>query len=274
MDPLNVIETPENVELEQPLAGIGSRFLAGLLDHLIIVALFAVLAFVAALAFFHTFAFLSDPVGVIGVWLLAVIAIVYFVIYWGYFVIFELWTNGQSPGKRALKVRVVKQSGQPIAFIDVAIRNILRAVDWIGGYAVGGICMFIGRRLQRLGDLAAGTVVVSEEVRDYSARSDKPVKAQWDQEATAELLRSTGLTPLEYRLLHSYWMRSLQLTPEARLRVLPRVLAPVLARTGQTLPDMSLATMEAFVRDLMIKARDRSGISDVGEDGVRYRSGG
>jgi len=194
-----------------------------------------------------------------GTWALAVVIVAFFLVYWGYFVACEMLTNGQSPGKKHMRIRVVKEGGGPIRFVDIAIRNLLRAVDGIGGYVVAGFCMFLTRKGQRLGDLAAGTVVVSEQVSDYSAKADKPAHVQWEREASPAALRATGLSPEEYRLLHNYWSRRDQLTLDARMRVLPRLLEPLLARVGAHAGGYSLEALEGYVYALMRKAEGAEG---------------
>lgn len=237
MQDFDFIETPENVELQRSLAGIGTRFIAGLLDNLIIFASLLVVALIGILA--GAWGMGKHPeLGGAVIWLLMV---VFFLIYWGYFVFFEMVTNGQSPGKKSQRIRVVKDGGGAITFVDIAIRNLLRPVDFIGLYAVAGLCMFLTRKSQRLGDLAAGTLVVSEAVSDYSAKSDKRRKAvgRWEDEATAEVLRATQLTPEEYHALTSYWRRRSELTVAARHRLLDRLVRPILRRVNWTTPRRS-----------------------------------
>jgi len=168
-------------------------------------------------------------------------------VYWGYFVFFELYTNGQSRGKKLLKIRVVKEGGGAITFTDVLIRNLLRGVDAIGIYFVAGACMFISRKVQRLGDLAAGTVIVSETTTDYAATSASAGRPAWDLPVTPEALQATGLTPQEYSALMSYWQRRGELTVEARRRVLPKLLRPIMRRVGVMLPGGTFENLESFV---------------------------
>jgi uncharacterized RDD family membrane protein YckC len=190
-------------------------------------------------------------------WLLAGIFIVAFIMYWGYFVIAEMTTNGQSPGKIAMRIRVVKQDGGPITFLDIAIRNILRVVDGMPGffYLVGGVTMFCTRRAQRLGDLVAGTVVVMEQVADYWAGSGRRGAVSWEREASPEALRATGLKPEEYRLLMNFWLRRGQLSFEAQGRILPALLLPILKRMGQAPADDSMGPLLHTLDLLVHKAQ-------------------
>lgn len=255
MQDFELIETPENVELEQPLAGIGSRFIAGLIDNILIAGIYLLLI---ALFFVARW---TNPLDFFGrtpdwdMWGVAILMLCAFLVYWGYFFFFEAFTNGRSPGKKSLKIRVVKEGGGAITITDIAIRSLLRTVDAMPfGYAVGGVSMFLTRKVQRLGDLAAGTVVISEQTADYSARTDKRVRRQWEHEANPAGLRATGLTPQEYQLLSNYWARREQLTLQARQRVLPRLLRPILERTGAAVPGGSWMALEEYVESLMRKA--------------------
>jgi uncharacterized RDD family membrane protein YckC len=251
----DLIETPENVELQRRLAGIGSRFIAGLMDTLLITLMYIVL-----LLLFLTLGInIISQVGISNVlemWMLAIMIFVAFLIYWGYFVLFEMWTNGQSPGKKYMKIRVVMLEGGGISLNSIAVRNLLRVVDAIGFYAVAGIAMFVTKKVQRLGDLAAGTVVISEEIPDYSARYDKKKRVLDNQAITSTVLEATGLKPEEYRILHNYWLRRGELTIEARSRILPQLLQPIFVRMGQSMQGNSLAFLEEYVGRLMDKARN------------------
>lgn len=255
----DIIETPENVEFQQRLAGIGSRFMAGLIDNLILLAVYAILAAVLMLFLgVGPFSY-GKLIREAHWWVLALSICVFFFVYWGYFVFFELVMNGQSPGKRSMKLRVVKEGGAAIQFVDIAIRNLMRAVDGIGGYGVAGLSMFISRKVQRLGDLAAGTVVVSEETRDYTAHSDRRKKVQWEQEISPAVLTATGLKPEEYRTLYNYWARRGELTLEARGRLLPKLLTPILQRMGQTVPATSLVVLENQLDEMLKIAHKAKG---------------
>lgn len=255
MQDFDIIETPENVELQRRLAGIGSRFIAGLMDTLLITLMYIVLLLLFLILGINIISYvgISD---VLGMWVLAIMIFVAFLIYWGYFVLFEMLTNGQSPGKKYMKIRVVMVEGGGISLSSIAIRNLLRVVDGIGMYAVAGFVMFVTHKVQRLGDLAAGTVVISEEIPDYSARYDKKKRVLDDKTITPAVLEATGLKPEEYRLLHNYWLRREELTIEARSKILPQLLQPILVRMGQPMTDKSLAFLEGYVEKLMDKAEN------------------
>lgn len=247
----DVIETPENVELQRRLAGIGSRFVAGFVDVCVIVGIYLLL-FIILL-----FTPLWDEVTVESTawetlstasWAIAILILIAFLVHWGYFVFFEYVTNGQSPGKKVQKIRVVKEGGGPMSFTDVVIRNLLRAVDILPiGYGVAGVSMMLTQKMQRLGDLAAGTVVISEEVRNYGAKTDKKSKADWEVVVPQEAATATGLERDELRVLMSYWSRREQFSLDARRRLLPSILRPMFERRGQQLSTDSLPALESYV---------------------------
>jgi uncharacterized RDD family membrane protein YckC len=155
------ISTPEQVAFHYEIAGIGSRFLASLLDHLII-SVAMLLIYCAAIALLP--AMLATDNGEAGLYLIvAVLVVVVFILFWGYFAIFEAVWNGQTPGKRAGRLRVIRRTGQPIGASEAMVRNLIRIVDFMPGfYGVGLISMFIDKEARRLGDFAAGTIIIRE----------------------------------------------------------------------------------------------------------------
>ncbi len=152
------IDTPENVVFGYEVAGIGSRFLATLLDSILIVFLIGIAYLTAALLLAAT------GLDNIGSATLAVFGFIAFAILWGYYILFEIVWNGQSPGKRWQGLRVLRLDGTPVSASEVTIRNLIRIVDFLPfAYGVGVIAMFISDQSRRLGDLAAGTLVIREK---------------------------------------------------------------------------------------------------------------
>jgi uncharacterized RDD family membrane protein YckC len=183
-DQLN-IETPELVAIEMPLAGIGSRFVAILIDYLIWGAAFLVLGVMAAIIIpaLHFFG------GVSANWAAGIFFLIVFLLQWGYFALFEAFSNGRTPGKRVAKIRVIHQSGRGVNFLEALARNLVRFVDYLPGfYAVGVVAIFVSKRNQRLGDMVAGTLVVRD--RDVDA-------PRWSDNRTSVLsLRSSTAQPI------------------------------------------------------------------------------
>lgn len=154
------IDTPENVTFDYDIAGIGSRFLAALIDTALIVLL-QTLVFGAAILI--TRITLDDMTDAIGSWLYAVSGLVAFVFFWGYYIFFEILWNGQTPGKRQIGLRVIRVDGTPVNVSEVVIRNLVRIIDFLpSAYGVGVVTMFINSNSRRMGDLAAGTIVVHD----------------------------------------------------------------------------------------------------------------
>lgn len=243
------IETPENVELRRKLAGIGLRFSAGIIDTLILgLAIYLPLALIL---FIMGAASVFGNGGVMETLAITLFILVAFCVYWGYFLLFELFRNGQTPGKKSMKIRVVRDEGQGLTLAAAFIRNLLRVVDGLGGYSVAGISMFFSSKVQRLGDMAAGTVVICEQMADYAASSDDKRHLFLDEALAADALQESFLKPEEQHLLSSYWARRSQLDPAARARLLPKLLAPILERRGETVDTSQVDHMEARVHQLL-----------------------
>jgi uncharacterized RDD family membrane protein YckC len=172
VDPLRheyTIETPENVTFGYDVADIGSRFIATLIDSIVLLLL---LGLVDVLLVFAIVALggealldngLEADIGWGAGLAIALLVLLQFAIFWGYYMVFELVWNGQSPGKRLVGTRVVRTDGDPPGFFDVAVRNLVRIIDFLPtAYAVGLVTMFLNPQARRLGDFAAGTLVVRE----------------------------------------------------------------------------------------------------------------
>jgi uncharacterized RDD family membrane protein YckC len=162
------IDTPEQVSIRFPVAGLGSRFLAILTDSVVQGVAYAVLILIFVLIATSAPKTLAGAFTHVGEkWLIAGVILVHFLMYWGYFTLFETFWNGQTPGKKLLKIRVIQLSGRQITFFEAMTRNLLRIFDAFPGfYFVGVIAMLCNRQHQRLGDLAAATLVVHERGSD------------------------------------------------------------------------------------------------------------
>ena len=170
------ITTPEQVTFRFEVAGLATRAMAWLLDQVLAWAIR--LGIVLGLA----------QAGEAGI---ALILLMLFLVEFGYYVVFELWWGGQSPGKRALGIRVVSASGATLTFPDVMIRNLLRPLDTLpAAMALGGVTAFLDRYNRRLGDIAADTLVIRDarpilpqalvagRGRDNSFRADPAVRTR------------------------------------------------------------------------------------------------
>jgi uncharacterized RDD family membrane protein YckC len=225
------LETPENIEVEFELAGLGSRFCAMFIDTLLIgVAVFA-LILLSVIMGFITWPLMDLPqAGRLVGWLLAaVVVIVAAIIFDGYFIFFELVMRGQTPGKSAMKVRVIRDDGTPMTINDILVRNILRIVDFLpAGYAVGAVVMFFSPLCKRLGDVAAGTIVVKEGQLDYRANADK----KYSLGSAAVAIPNSELTTEERRVLTGFLQRRVELLPQARAALAERLAKPLYEKYG------------------------------------------
>ena len=195
------VETPEQVVLSYTIAGIASRGAAALIDYAVlsVMMLLLVLALVPFASRVRSMA-----------WPLAIFTVVAFGIYWGYYVLFEGLWDGQTPGKRQLGLRVVRDGGYSITFGASAVRNLVRFIDMqpgvvFGAYSIGILSAVLSRSGKRLGDYAAGTIVVRERAVTISSGDSPPVSAGVAAEPAGAL--AAALTDDEYALLDRYMAR-------------------------------------------------------------------
>lgn len=209
------IQTPENVAFGYQVAGIGSRFLATLVDTLIILFLQAVtvLALILALIALDAALLGND----FSAWVLALFGLLLFILFWGYYIFFEILWNGQSPGKRWVGLRVIRRDGTPITLSESLIRNLTRLVDFLPvAYGIGIIAMFLDKRSRRLGDLAAGTLVVHDRapisIQSLSARRPVNFPMQGPKPVSLEGFPLERLSNDDLNLIEDFLSRREQLT--------------------------------------------------------------
>jgi uncharacterized RDD family membrane protein YckC len=257
------LQTPENVAVSYDLAGVGSRFLAAVVDTLLqtVLILLIYLAEFVAGGWIVASGALRDlgqgepTAGV--VWLIALFLLASFVLLWGYYIAFELLWNGQTPGKRLFRLRVLRDSGYPIGFLDSLIRNLVRVIDFLPlFYGIGVLTMLIDARSRRLGDLAAGTIVVKERrgLRATELLLDTPPPA--DALAAEEVPNLDRLSGRDYSLLREYLLRREGLAADARA-ALARELSQALARRLDTAPPEDAPAADAFLARVAAAYRAR-----------------
>lgn len=253
------VSTPESAAFSLETAGLGSRFLALLIDK-VIQAVIASLLYIAYFALFWPLYWewqsraAQEIMDVVMTVLLAVVLLLYHLI-------FEAVTRGRTPGKWIVGLRVVKTTGVPIGFWEACLRNLVRVVDYLPGmYFAGTITIFVSPQNRRLGDLAAGTIVVRdrrEQRRPVAASaggaaapaagSGAPSPAAAVPAAAAAVHRSSHMS-LHYRdeeLIAEYLIRRQNLTPDARTE-LARQLADRLHQAGISPADFGL---QAYASD-------------------------
>jgi len=251
-----IIETPERVPLHFALASIGNRFLACAIDHTIqVLALGLILLASLVLS---TFSAIQNFISSAPKWVGAIMLILLFLTFSSYFAFFEWIWSGQTPGKRWLKLRVIREDGRPITFWEATVRNLVRFLDMMPYpfYSIGLISVFSTTRDQRIGDMVAGTVVIREREEEAPAfsrvfatpvsdpalrRSFKPV------EFTASL---SSLTESEIQVVETFLRRRWDLSDLPRQWMAWRVTLPILYKIRPQY-DLATFTYEGFLEELL-----------------------
>jgi len=257
-----VIETPERVPLHFALASIGNRFIACAIDHAIqILALITLVILFLIIAGFSDF---GSRLSNAPKWIIALLIILIFVLMSGYFAFFEWIWNGQTPGKRWLKLRVIREDGRPIGFFEAVVRNLLRNFDVMPSpfYSIGLISVFATDRDQRVGDLVAGTVVVREREAEAPAFaevfaspvSDPAMRRSWKPVPfTADI---NLLTETEIDVVESFLRRRWDLKDYPRQWMAWRVAMPILFKLRPQY-DVATFTYEGFLEELLHRYHEK-----------------
>lgn len=233
------VRTPESITFYYELAGLGSRFLAVAIDLL--------LQSLAAIAVFLLMAWaepgttaLAKSLGLREQTITAVeigfAIFVVFLIYLGYFVAFETAWNGRTPGKRAIGIRVVRDGGYPITFMDAVIRNLIRVGEAALGYLPSMISAIVSPQNKRLGDLAAGTIVVRDRAFEVTDA------AKWTASDAPEAEPLPGFDRIsddEFALAERYVSRSHMLDPQAAQAAASRIAGAIRPKLGNAADDLS-----------------------------------
>ena len=230
------ITTPEHVEIRLETAGAGSRFLAILID-------FAITSGISG--FVREVAVLMLPGAIAG----AVIITASFLITWGWHLWFEVRNQGQTPGKRALSLRVVDARGLPLSVHQALVRNIVRVIDFAPlFYGVAAISSTVDPLRRRLGDIVAGTLVI-REAKAPAYRGELAAERRFNTLRTPRVMRLIRhrISLEERELLLTICLRAEKMTPVARYDLMEEVAAAYRARLDV---DEEGVSGENFVRDL------------------------
>ena len=245
-----------------PLAGIGSRFIAILIDHLIWFAIILVLGVIAAIILpaLNIFGSISAN------WAVGILVLVIFLLLWGYFSLFEAFSNGRTPGKRVARIRVIHQSGRGISFLEALARNLVRVIDYMPSfYAVGVVAIFMTRRHQRLGDMVAGTLVVRDRDVEQPRWTGTATRTLASPPLTANspippphlsiTLPAPALAKLsasDLEVLEGFFSRRLDMDLATRGALAGRIATALCAKSGLTIaPGTSVETfLEAVAHQL------------------------
>ena len=265
-----IIETPEHVELNFALASLGNRFLACAIDHAL--QIFSVagvyLIFYAVSSTFNGFtksvfnkAYSGDA------WTIAILTIIVFLIFFGYFTFFETIWSGQTPGKRLLHLRVIKEDGRPISFFEAFSRNLIRFADSMitPYYSIGIITLVANERSKRLGDFVAGTVVIKERRGEAPSfadifESDDAADRGFDvaRKRIAQAVDFTGeirsITRTEIEVVEAFLRRRYDLPELPRQWMAWRIAMPILEKIRPSF-DQYKFTYEGFLEELLSRYR-------------------
>ncbi|HYF94203.1 MAG TPA: RDD family protein [Symbiobacteriaceae bacterium] len=227
------VDTPESVDLALEPAGLGTRFLAIMVDALIqwgaaFLLMLVVLPMTALSEAFDLFGSGETVNGLLVTILLLAVGFLFFL----YKLVLEAFWNGQTVGKRVVGIRVIKANGLPVDFLQVVIRNVLRIVDFLPAqYLIGSIAIAASPRGQRLGDVVAGTVVVRDQ-RPMAPLA--PMQLHHEPAYDLNLLREhvLRLTDEDLEPARRFWGRRFQLESRSRWRVGARIAEGLAAHMG------------------------------------------
>ena len=241
------IQTPEQITMELAPAGIGSRFLALALDTVIQVLLYVAIILLAI--------WLGPGIQLKwlpAAWIGGIAIFLLFCVYWGYFAAFEILWHGQTPGKRAAGVRVVKDTGRPITAIEGIGRNLVRLVDALFFYLVGMVSVLLSSQNKRLGDYVAGTIVIHDQ-------PISTVKPDWSFSQPMEAAfhpELSNVSEQDLMVIETFLHRRLDLEGMVRLTTAIRLCELMQQKTGLTKSEGQ--SDEEFLETLARQVRDRA----------------
>jgi uncharacterized RDD family membrane protein YckC len=255
-----IIETPERVPLHFALASIGNRFLACAIDHAF--QLLTIILILIASTIMANYSSFGEQLTNAPKWVKAIMIAVVFLIISSYFVFFEWLWNGQTPGKRLMKLRVIREDGRPITFWEAAVRNLLRTFDMMPApfYSIGLISVFLSLSDQRVGDLVAGTVVVRERQAEAPAFAQvfaSPVSDDALRRAFAPVDFTADVNALsesEIEVVETFLRRRWELADMARQWMAWRVALPLMYKIRPAY-DLPTFTYEGFLEELLHRYR-------------------
>jgi uncharacterized membrane protein SpoIIM required for sporulation/uncharacterized RDD family membrane protein YckC len=246
------VETPEHVEVRLELAGVGSRMAAAILDTILLYLSLLLLILVG-----------SQGVDALGGathgWVAALVVLLLFALVWGYFAAFEAWNGGRTPGKQALGIRVVMDTGRPVTVGAAVVRNLVRLLDCyfpLLPILPALLLMFINKSNKRLGDMAAGTIVVRDRPTAWTLGAMTAPSP-----SDGEELRETGppeLSEDEFRLLDRFLGRMNELDAAVQVRMTTELARRFEARIPRRSGDVQAYLVQVFAEE-QGKRRSRFG---------------
>jgi uncharacterized RDD family membrane protein YckC len=217
------IETPEQIGVDLELAGLGTRFLAQIVDWFWKVLISAILLFVGSVVL--VLVTQLNPIEKKSPVMIAVVISILYCLWLGYAIYFELRWNGQTPGKRFVKIRAVQQNGAPLDARAACIRNLLAIADFLPAFhLLGAILILLTTNRQRLGDLAAGTIVVRERAAGAGPETADELLEYAAEEYSFTALQLSALKPADRTIIRSFLQRFRQMDRAGRERLAFRMI--------------------------------------------------
>lgn len=250
------IKTPEFVSLQFKLAGLGSRAAAMIIDQVILalanIALVLILVFATSADMWQMMEY--------G-WMVAVLIIALFVINWGYFFVGEYFFNGKTIGKNLIGIRVIQENGHSITLLSALIRNLLRIVDMLPtSYFLGIILVFLHSKHKRLGDMAAGTIVVHE--RKAKRQKKTPLEKEIEERGLNKETISIGvmaynsLGTKEFNLLKTYSYKLVEMRDTSKYQLTREMAAVLLPKVGLEMGTKTERELENVLLVLYLKMKE------------------
>jgi uncharacterized RDD family membrane protein YckC len=241
-------QTPESVELEFNLAGIGSRAWALIIDYHILGLSLTLLFLAFSYSYYQLSEFFIQRFGnanKLGLWLFAIGFLITFFIYTGYFVFFETLWQGQTPGKRIAKIRVIRDDGRPVGLQHAILRSLLRPVDDL--MFIGALLIMFTNKEKRLGDFVSGTFVIQQE--SNTIKKQNLILSSLAENLADKLLQISDFSqmlPDDFAVIREYLQRRVAMTPKAKTRLSQGLSQQIKAILNlQVLPDN--VTPEVFL---------------------------
>jgi uncharacterized RDD family membrane protein YckC len=247
------IETPEQIDLSLELAGLGSRFLARVLDWLIEFGFLVVVGLLVMIAV-SVLGLSRQLTGSMPQILMAAFFVGFLYLFLlGYDIYFEVRHNGQTPGKRRTGIRTIRESGAPLDFRSACIRNLLRFADFVPlFYLLGGFLVLLTSRHQRLGDMAAGTLVIRERTSEAPDDMAPLIERLSSTEFSFTVDQLTPCIRTGHAILRSFFQRYPTMEPAARSELATRLSREFLTKTSYQLvaPIRNWHDAEVFLASL------------------------
>jgi len=254
------IKTPEYVSVKYTIAGLGSRAPAFIIDQLVIALLYFVSFLGLAVIFESNLINLS--VDQVFLWILAGFILLVFIIEWSYFFLFEFFWNGKTIGKKILGIRVIQDNGHRITLLSSLIRNLLRIIDRLPtGHLLGIMLIFFHQKHKRLGDLAAGTIVVHDQGSKRKKKKDIAEKMieqnNWESDGLQfDSFLLDQLTEQDFELVKTYCGRYTDLPDHEKDQLTKQVGAIILPKLALEEHLHSVREIQQILFVLYVKLRD------------------